>query len=227
VGPICTDARSATTIRARSGEEGLWQPDRQRFRRWLGTEVAARSRGASVALAVEGCTGWRCVVEEISAAGFEPSLAEPADTQAARGKKRRAKTDRTDAELLRELLVAGKLPESWIPPAGVLEWRERVRLYKFPVDQRTLWCQRIHAVLHHHGVAGTGMLMLAWTARRGPSPLWRGRRRSKSGLLYADNSILSPLLRLTLTNTVPAVWLHRRLRPEVGEPSLGGVHETK
>jgi transposase len=132
----------------------LWQPDRQRFRRWLGTEVAARSRGESVALAVEGCTGWRYVVEEISAAGFEPFLAEPADTQAARGKKRRAKTDRTDAQLLRELLSAGELPESWIPPPDVLEWRERVRLYKSLVDQRTLWCQRIHAVLYHHGVAG-------------------------------------------------------------------------
>jgi transposase len=131
----------------------LWQPDRHRFRRWLATEVAARSRGDSVSLAVEGCTGWRYVVEEISAAGFEPFLAEPADTQAARGKKRRAKTDRTDAQLLRELLVAGELPESWIPPADVLEWRERVRLYKSLVDQRTLWCQRIHAVLYHHGVA--------------------------------------------------------------------------
>ena len=37
----------------------LWQPDRQRFRRWLETDVATRSRGDSVVLAVEGCTGWR------------------------------------------------------------------------------------------------------------------------------------------------------------------------
>src|SRR6516225_11462359 len=87
----------------------LWQPDRQRFRRWLGTEVAARSRGGSVALAVEGCTGGRDVVEEISAAGFEPFLAAPADTQAARGTKRRAKTDGTDAQLGRELLETGEL----------------------------------------------------------------------------------------------------------------------
>ncbi len=38
----------------------LWQPDRQRFRRWLDQEVAARARGGRVELAVEGCTGWRC-----------------------------------------------------------------------------------------------------------------------------------------------------------------------
>jgi transposase len=106
-----------------------------------------------VALAVEGCTGWRYVVEEIEAAGFEAHLAEPADTQAARGRKHRAKTDRSDARLLRELLAAGELPASWIPPAGVLEWRERVRLYVSLVNQRTVWCQRIHAELYQHGVA--------------------------------------------------------------------------
>jgi transposase len=46
-----------------------------------------------VAVAVEGCNGWRYVVEEITAAGFEAHVAEPADTQAARGRKRHAKTD--------------------------------------------------------------------------------------------------------------------------------------
>ena len=56
------------------------------------------------------------------------------------GRKHHAKTDRTDARLIRELLQAGDLPESWIPPTDVLEWRERVRLYKSLVDQRTKWC---------------------------------------------------------------------------------------
>ena len=55
--------------------------------------------------------------------------------------------------LLRDLLVADELPESWIPPEAVLEWRERVRLYVSLVNQRTVWCQRIHAELYHHGVA--------------------------------------------------------------------------
>jgi transposase len=139
-----------------SGEEWrgrIWQPDRDRFRRWLREDMTRRGNGGPVALAVEGCTGWRYVVEEIEAAGFEPHLAEPADTQAARGRKHRAKTDRSDARLLRDLLAAGELPASWIPPAGVLEWRERVRLYVSLVNQRTVWCQRIHAELYQHGVA--------------------------------------------------------------------------
>jgi len=106
-----------------------------------------------VSIAVEGCTGWRYVVEEVMAAGFDAHLAEPADTQAARGRKQRAKTDRSDARLLRVLLEDGELPESWIAPELVLEWRERVRVYKALVDQRTQWVQRIHAELYQHGVA--------------------------------------------------------------------------
>jgi transposase len=131
----------------------VWQPDRARFRRWLNDELACRVSGGAVDLAVEGCTGWRYVVEEITAAGFSAHLAEPADTMAARGRKRHAKTDRTDAELLRELLQKNELPESWIPPEIVLEWREKVRLYKALVDQRTQWVQRIHAELYQHGIA--------------------------------------------------------------------------
>src|SRR5918994_7286187 len=101
------------TVDVGSGEEWrgrIWQPDRARFRRWLREDVAGRADGKA-ALAVEGCTGWRYVVEEITAAGFDAYVAEPADTQAARGRKHRAKTDRSDAQLLRELLQQGELPE--------------------------------------------------------------------------------------------------------------------
>lgn len=97
----------------------LWRPDRQRFRRWLREDLSPRAGDGPVAIAVEGCTGWRYVVEEVDAAGFESHVAEPADTQAMRGRKKHAKTDRTDARLLRDLLQSGDLPESWIPPEAV------------------------------------------------------------------------------------------------------------
>jgi transposase len=122
-------------------------PDRQRLRRWL-----EQFAGERVELAFEGCTGWRYVSEEIARCGLVAHMAEPADTQAQRGRKKRAKTDRTDAALLRRLLVEGRLPESWIPPVFVLEARSQVRLYKVLVDTRTEWLQRMHAVLFHHGV---------------------------------------------------------------------------
>lgn len=130
----------------------IWSPDRERLRRWLTEELGPRAAGGRVDVAVEGCTGWRFVVEEITAAGFVAHVSETAETQAARGRKKRAKTDRSDSRLQRELLAKGELPEAWIPPFEVLEWRERGRLYKSLLDQRTQWVQRIHAELFQHGV---------------------------------------------------------------------------
>jgi transposase len=98
-------------------------------------------------------TGWRFVVEELDRVGADVHLAEPAETSAKRGPKRRAKTDRLDARLMRELLVEQRLPEAWIAPAHILDLRARVRLRKTLVDQRTEWLQRIDSVLFHHGVA--------------------------------------------------------------------------
>ena len=105
------DERSGQSRRGR-----IAPADRLLLRRWLSTTVG----DSPAAFAVEACTGWRFVVEELRRAGIEAHLAEPADTSAARGPKRRAKTDWADARLLRELLADGRLPESWIPPAHVL-----------------------------------------------------------------------------------------------------------
>ena len=80
---------------------------RAHLRAWL-ERFAGRE---DVAFALEGCTGWRYVAGELAAAGIAAHLAEPADTAAARGRKRRAKTDKTDSRHLRELLAEGRLPE--------------------------------------------------------------------------------------------------------------------
>ena len=79
-------------------------------------------------------------------------LAEPAQTSALRGNKKRPKSDRADAKHLRELLMIGRLPESWIPPDYLLDLRSKVRLRHTLVDQRGEWQQRIRAVLYHHGL---------------------------------------------------------------------------
>ena len=118
-----------------------------------------------VAFALEGCTGWRYVVEELVRAGVTAHVAEPAETAALRGKKSRAKTDRADARHLRQLLVDGRVPESWIPPADVLDARVLVRLYKDLVDERTGWLQRVHATLFHHGVPAVGTSLVTATGR--------------------------------------------------------------
>lgn len=127
---------------------GRIQPaDRDHLRAWL-----KRFQGRDATFALEATTGWRYVIEELHAAGLQARLADPAETSARRGPKRRAKTDRQDAQHLRHLLVTGLLPECWIPPEHILELRNRVRLRKDLVDDRTAWQQRIHAQLFHHGV---------------------------------------------------------------------------
>ncbi|HET7248027.1 MAG TPA: transposase, partial [Streptosporangiaceae bacterium] len=83
--------------------------DRAHLRAWL-----ARFAGHDdVAFAVEGCAGWRYVAGELAAAGIAAHLGEPAGTAALRGRKRHAKTDKTDARHLRALLAEGRLPECW------------------------------------------------------------------------------------------------------------------
>jgi transposase len=102
--------------------------------------------------ALEATTGWRFVAEELAGAGLTVHLAEPAETATLRGTKRRAKTDRRDCDHLVNLLLSGRLPESWVPPPHVLEIRTLARLRKDLADQRREWQQRIQAQLFHQGV---------------------------------------------------------------------------
>jgi transposase len=130
--------------------------DREHLRAWL-----ARFAGREdVAFAAEGCTGWRYVAEELAAAGVAAHLAEPADTAFARGRKRHAKTDKTDCRHLRMLLAEGRLPECWIPPGRILECRALLETYHDLRREHTAWAQRIHAVLFHQGAPALGEGML-------------------------------------------------------------------
>ena len=120
---------------------------------------------AEIEVALEACTGWLFVCEALVAAGAVPRLADPAETSARRGGKRRAKTDRADARHLRELLAEGRLPEAWIPPRHVHEWRTRTRLRKTLVEERGQWLQRIQATLFHHGVPASAVPARLLTSR--------------------------------------------------------------
>src|SRR5918995_1024611 len=68
--------------------------NRESVREWL-----ARFDGCEAEFALEGTTGWRFVVEEIERAGQVAHLADPAETAAKRGSKRRGEDDRPHGEL--------------------------------------------------------------------------------------------------------------------------------
>src|SRR5690348_9060433 len=89
-------------------------------------------------------------------AGVEPHLAEPAETSVLRGPKGRAKTDKADAQLLRQLLADDRAPECYIPPPQVLDLRARLQLYHDLRTEHTSWAKRIHATCFHHGTTTLG-----------------------------------------------------------------------
>jgi len=158
---------------------------------------AARFRGEELEVALEATTGWRFVVEELQATGAGVHLAEPAETAARRGTKKRAKSDRADARHLRELLMVGRLPESWIPPEHLLELRARVRLRHTLVDQRREWQQRMQAVLYHQGVPPRSWLMSAesraWLAGLALPAAAREQITIALAMIDAHDAQLAPL----------------------------------
>ena len=158
-----------------------------------------RFAGQPLEVALEATTGWRFVVEELHAVGAEVHLAEPAETAARRGNKKRAKTDRADARHLRELLMIGRLPESWIPPEHLLDLRARVRLRHTLVDQRGEWQQRIQAVLYHHGFPQRNGLLTgenrAWLEALALSPSAREQVRIALQIIDSLDAQSAPITR--------------------------------
>jgi len=147
--------------------------DRKHVRAWL-----ARFAGrGEVAFALEGCTGWRYLAEELAAAGLEAHLGEPADTAAARGRKRHAKTDKTDARHLRTLLGEGRLPECWIPPAHILEYRALLETYHDLRAEHTAQAQLCGVLPPGRAPAGRG----CFAHRAGPGRAAGRRGRAPVG----------------------------------------------
>ena len=138
-----------------SGREGL-------------ADWATRWRGRVATVVIEATTGWRWVARELEVAGFEVRLADPGQAKALRGRKRKAKTDRLDARwlcllLARELLAEA---EAWLAPAEIQELRDKTRLRKALVDDRTRWAQRLHALLTQEGWPCERARLLTATGRR-------------------------------------------------------------
>ena len=129
---------------------GQIRPATRKTLAWLGEHCP----DGDAEFALEGCTGWRYVTEEVASAGVGVHLGDPAEIATLRGpKKRAAKTDRADARLLRTLLLEGRFPESWIPPVHVLEIRSLGRLYCTLMDKRP----RL-AAAHPRPVVPSGLL---------------------------------------------------------------------
>lgn len=116
---------------------------REELRRWpTGTPVV-----------LEGTFGWGWLSDELSAAGLEPHLASSSKVAAWRKARGIAKSNRTDADLLSELwLQQPRWWEVWLAPPEVRELREWLRYRMGMVKMQTSLKNRMHAVLHRHGI---------------------------------------------------------------------------
>ena len=146
-----------------SGElhDARFPATREALRDW-----AMPLQGRVAAVAIEATSGWRWIWRELSALGFEVELAEPAQTRALRGRKRKAKNDRLDARWLALLLSKEMLPQSWVPPEEIQRLRDLTRLRQALRHDRTSWAQRLHAVLAHEGWPCSRSQLLSAKGRR-------------------------------------------------------------
>jgi transposase len=101
-------------------------------------------------IAVESSGHWYWLVDEIERAGHEPHLVNAGEAKRRMGKPN--KTDKLDANGLAILLRNGTLPEVWIPPFGLRDQRELLRLRMFLMALRTDIKNRIHGALGRYNL---------------------------------------------------------------------------
>jgi len=148
-------------------------------RRPLREELRTWPKGTPVVL--EGTFGWGWMSDELSAAGLEPHLASSKKVAAWRDARGLAKSNRTDADLLSELWSQQpRWWEVWLAPPEVRSQREWLRYRMTLVRLQTGLKNRIHAVLHRHGIV------------HGESDLFGASGRRFLNLLIAPNDATLP-----------------------------------
>ena len=169
---------------------------RRRLERWpAGTPVV-----------LEGTFGWSWLVDELAAAELKPRLASSRKVAAWRELHGFVKCDRTDADLLSLLgFEPSRLWEIWLPPAEVRQRREWLRYRMTLVRTQTSFKNRVHAILHRHGLfpdvsqvfCGTGRRWLQQLIAPGADELPASARDSLRGYLQLLDHLRLQIARMT------------------------------
>ncbi len=102
---------------------------------------------------LEGTFGWGWMSDELSAAGLDPHLASSRKVAGWRDTRGLAKSNKIDADLLSELWdQKPRWWEVWLAPQDVRDRRELLRHRMSLVRMQTGVKNRIHALLHRHGI---------------------------------------------------------------------------
>jgi transposase len=122
---------------------------------------------AGTPVVLEGSFGWSWLADELMQAGLEPHLASSRKVAAWRDLHGLAKCNRTDADLLSLLAFEPqRLWEVWLPPPEVRQQREWLRYRMTLVQTQTGFKNRIHAILHRHGLFPDVVKLFGCAGRR-------------------------------------------------------------
>lgn len=224
--------RRFSTVTARNAEgkiawrQRLRHEDRDDFRK----RIEEWPPGIPVIL--ESSFGWEWMCEELEQAGLEPCLASSRKVAAWRNARGMAKSNRTDADLLSELgSQTDRWWKVWLPPCEVRDRREWLRYRMSLVRLQTGLKNRIHAILHRHGilhdfsdlfgVAGRGMLTRLANEDKDPRLRQSARATLKGYLQLLDH------LRRQIATVTRTIRCQLRAAPEgkrlQGLPGVGAV----
>jgi len=223
--------RRFSTVTARNAEgkiawrQRLEHEDRDDLRKRLATWP----QGMPVIL--ESSFGWEWMCEELEQAGLAPQLASSRKVAAWRNARGMAKSNRTDADLFSELgRQTDRWWQVWLPTPEVLDRREWMRYRMSLVRLQTGLKNRVHAILHRHGIlhdfadlfGAQGRRMLTRLAHDADPRLRESGRATLKGYLQLLDHLRRQIATVTRT-------LHRQLRatPEAkrlqGLPGVGPI----
>ncbi len=116
---------------------------------------------------LEGTFGWGWMSDELSAAGLDPHLASSRKVAGWRDTRGLAKSNKVDADLLSELWdQKPRWWEVWPAPREVRDQRELLRHRMSLVRMQTGVKNRIHALLHRHGIVNEHSDLFGVAGRR-------------------------------------------------------------
>jgi len=145
--------RNFSQVTARDEERRIVWRQRLKHRDRPALRQALARWPAGTPVVLEGSFGWSWLADELTDAGLTPRLASSRKTAAWRNLHGLAKCDRTDADLLSLLgFEPGQLWEVWLPPTDVRQRREWLRCRMTLVQLQTGLKNRVHAILHRHGL---------------------------------------------------------------------------
>lgn len=122
---------------------------------------------AQTPVVLEGSFGWSWLADELARVGLAPRLASSRKVAAWRDLHGLAKCDRTDADLLSLLgFEPPRLWEVWLPPVDVRQQREWLRYRITLVQLQTGIKNRVHAILHRHGLFAPVIKLFGCAGRR-------------------------------------------------------------